>query len=54
MPNGKNALPFQVTNAVYQSDVPGKNPDLTNFDDILIWISRPQLFNRMVAAGTLP
>jgi prepilin-type N-terminal cleavage/methylation domain-containing protein len=53
-PNGKNALPFQVTNAVYQSDVPGKNPDLTNFDDILIWISRPQLFNRMVAAGTLP
>lgn len=35
--------------ATYQSDVP--NP---NFDDILIWIARPQLFNRMVAAGKLP
>lgn len=53
-PNGKNALPFQPTNAVYQSDVPGKNPDTTNFDDILVWISRPQLLNRMVAAGKLP
>ncbi|MGE5757707.1 MAG: type II secretion system protein [Sideroxydans sp.] len=36
-------------NSVYQSDNP--NP---NFDDILVWISRPQLFNRMVAAGKLP
>ncbi len=47
-PNGQNAT-FQATSATYQSDVPG-----ANFDDILIWISRPQLFNRMVAAGKLP
>jgi prepilin-type N-terminal cleavage/methylation domain-containing protein len=54
-PNGKNdPLNFLATTAVYQSDVAGKNPDGTNFDDIMIWISRPQLFNRMVAAGALP
>jgi len=35
--------------ATYQSDVPA-----AGFDDILVWISRPQLFNRMVAAGKLP
>lgn len=49
VPNGKNALAYLATNAIYQSDVPG-----ANFDDIMIWISRPQLFNRMVAAGKLP
>lgn len=37
------------TPGIYQSDIPS-----TNFDDILIWISRPQLFNRMVTAGKLP
>jgi hypothetical protein len=42
-------LSFETTGGVYQSDVPGPN-----FDDILIWISRPILFNRMVAAGKLP
>ena len=45
---GQNAI-FEVTGGIYQSDVP--NP---NFDDIMVWISRPQLFNRMVAAGKLP
>jgi len=40
---------FEPTAAVYQADVPS-----TAFDDILIWISRPILFNRMVAAGRLP
>lgn len=35
--------------ATYQSDVPS-----SSFDDILIWVSRPQLFNRMVMAGKLP
>jgi len=35
--------------ATYQSDVPS-----TGFDDITIWLSRPQLFNRLVAAGKLP
>jgi type II secretory pathway pseudopilin PulG len=54
VPNGKNALPFQASAATYQSDAPGTNPDATKFDDILIWISRPLLFNRMVAAGALP
>ncbi len=46
--DGQNTT-FQATNAIYQSDVPG-----TTFDDMLIWISRPQLFNRMVTAGKLP
>jgi type II secretory pathway pseudopilin PulG len=50
VPDGQNAvLSFETTGGVYQSDVPGPN-----FDDILIWISRPILFNRMVAAGKLP
>lgn len=47
-PDGQNAN-FEATTGTYQSDNP--NPV---FDDILIWISRPQLFNRMVAAGKLP
>ena len=40
---------FEATSGIYQSDVPG-----ATFDDMLIWISRPQLFNRMVSAGKLP
>jgi len=52
-PDGQNATfhPDGSTapGAVYQSDVPS-----SNFDDILVWISRPQLFNRMVEAGKLP
>lgn len=52
-PDGQNAN-YQANGAIspgatYQSDVPS-----SNFDDILVWISRPQLFNRLVAAGRLP
>lgn len=48
--DGQNALTsFEPTNGVYQADVPS-----ATFDDIVIWISRPILFNRMVAAGKLP
>jgi prepilin-type N-terminal cleavage/methylation domain-containing protein len=44
-----NNSTYEASNGIYQSDVPSPT-----FDDILIWISRPQLFNRMVAAGKLP
>ena len=48
--NGQNAVSsFEPTGGTYQADVPS-----TVFDDILIWISRPILFNRMVVAGKLP
>jgi type II secretory pathway pseudopilin PulG len=47
-PDGQNAS-FEANNGVYQADVP--NPA---FDDVTIWIARPILFNRMVAAGKLP
>lgn len=33
----------------YEADMPGQG-----FDDLLIWISRPLLFNRLIAAGRLP
>lgn len=46
--DGQNAS-YEATNGAYQSDVPSPS-----FDDILIWVSRPQLFNRMVSAGKLP
>ncbi len=46
--DGQNAS-FESTSGIYQSDIPGPS-----FDDIMIWLSRPQLFNRMVAAGKLP
>ncbi|MEQ1813490.1 MAG: prepilin-type N-terminal cleavage/methylation domain-containing protein [Candidatus Nitrotoga sp.] len=36
-------------NGTYQSDVPSPT-----FDDIVTWLSRPVLFNRMVKAGRLP
>ena len=39
---------------LYQSgDVSGVGADAT-FDDVLIWLPRPLLFNRLVAAGRLP
>lgn len=45
--NGENQpTPF---NGVYQSDVPSQT-----FDDMVVWLSRPTIFNRMVAAGRLP
>jgi hypothetical protein len=48
--DGQNALTsFEPTSGIYQADVPSGT-----FDDIVIWISRPILFNRMVAAGKLP
>lgn len=46
IPSGLNTGAF---NDEYQSDAPS-----TDFDDMLIWFSRPQLINRMVAAGKPP
>lgn len=43
--DGQNA----TFDAIYQNDTPS-----SAFDDIAIWVSRPILFNRMVAAGKLP
>ncbi len=48
IPDGLNAS-YENTSGIYQTDVPSGT-----FDDILIWISRPMLMNRMVAAGRLP
>jgi prepilin-type N-terminal cleavage/methylation domain-containing protein len=48
VPDGLNAT-YEATSGTYQADVPSGT-----FDDILIWISRPLLMNRMVAAGRLP
>jgi len=53
--DGENGGRFNLT---YQSDTP--KPDDPNttakegFDDMVIWLARPQLFSRMVAAGKLP
>jgi len=47
--DGQNAEPNTEVPGVFQSDTPG-----TTFDDMTIWISRPQLFNRLVSAGKLP
>lgn len=49
IPDGGNTSYEATIAATYQSDVP--NP---NFDDLTLWISRPVLFSRMVAAGKLP
>ncbi|MBA4381285.1 MAG: hypothetical protein C0406_01855 [Sideroxydans sp.] len=46
--DGQNAS-FEGTSGIYQSDTTSPT-----FDDIAIWISRPQFFNRLVAAGKLP
>lgn len=46
--DGENA-DYEASAGVYQSDVQS-----TGFDDMLIWISRPLLMNRMVSAGKLP
>ena len=46
--DGENA-DYEVSNGVYESDVQS-----TDFDDHLVWISRPLLMNRMVSAGKLP
>ncbi|MDO8312763.1 MAG: prepilin-type N-terminal cleavage/methylation domain-containing protein [Sideroxyarcus sp.] len=47
--DGQNSSYEQTTSAIYQSDTPN-----STFDDMTIWISRPALFSRMVAAGKLP
>lgn len=47
-PDGQNAI-YEPASGVYQSDV-----ITPTFDDMLVWMSRPQLFNRMVTAGKLP
>lgn len=49
VPDGENASFEPLNDATYQSNIPSQS-----FDDLTIWISRPQLFNRMVAAGKLP
>lgn len=46
--NGQNSS-FEAVAGIYQSDVPN-----ATFDDMLIWISRPQLIHRMVSANKLP
>lgn len=44
--NGQNS---GVVDSTYESDT-----NSANFDDILIWITRPVIVNRMVSAGKLP
>lgn len=48
VPNGENAS-FEPAGGIYQAGE--RSP---TFDDLTIWLSRPQLFNRMIAAGKLP
>lgn len=47
-PDGHNSN-FEPSSGIYQND--DVSPD---FDDQLIWLSRPQLYERLVAAGRLP
>lgn len=49
VPDGGNASYEATNSATYQADAPSQN-----FDDLTLWISRPVLFNRLVAAGVLP
>lgn len=44
----------QVYVSKVQTDEKGTAPNLTYFDDIVIWASRNEVFSRMVAAGQLP
>ena len=46
--NGQNAT-FEATSGIYES-----NSITSGFDDMLIWINRPTVVNRMVNAGKLP
>lgn len=53
--NGENAsTDFEGAGGTYMSDTPGSLAGGAQFDDMLIWISRPQLINRLVATGKLP
>lgn len=47
-PNAENAT-FESTSGCYEG-----GGITSTFDDMTIWIARPVLFNRMVAAGRLP
>lgn len=47
-PDGQNNS-YEGTSGIYEAG------ERTNaFDDIVIWVSRPVLFNRLIAAGRLP
>lgn len=50
-PNGQNVDTdaSATTDPIYQTGEPSPT-----FDDIILWISRPILFNRMISSGTLP
>ena len=39
---------------LYQGGAPAGTGSRAAFDDIVVWLSRPRLFNRLVAAGRLP
>jgi prepilin-type N-terminal cleavage/methylation domain-containing protein len=47
--DGQNSSTNLEVPGIFQSDTPS-----STFDDMLIWISRPQLFNRLVTSGKLP
>jgi hypothetical protein len=48
-PDGENNTPEAVPPYKYQGGTVA-----TDFDDIAIWITRPPLLSKMVAAGRLP
>ncbi|OHC81579.1 MAG: hypothetical protein A2100_01310 [Sideroxydans sp. GWF2_59_14] len=53
--NGENAsTDFEGAGGTYVSDTPGSLPDGSIYDDMLVWVSRPQIINRLVATGKLP
>lgn len=47
-PDGQNSS-YEGTSGTYEA-----GERTTGFDDIVVWISRPVLFNRLIAAGRLP
>jgi len=47
-PDGQNNS-YEGTSGIYEA-----GERTTNFDDVIIWISRPVLFNRLISAGRLP
>lgn len=51
--DGQNASyePLLANSPTYQG---GPASESTDFDDLTVWITRPELFNRLVTAGTLP
>ena len=51
-PAGSSACPDGEP--LYQAGALAQAGTPTAFDDLLVWLSRPRLFNRMVSAGRLP